>query len=141
MELHTLGVNGGYTQADVIQVARVLTGWTVDRPQLGGGFQFNPNRHEPGTKKVMGTKIKDHGETGRPRVASLSGHAAGNSAFHFAQAGNPLCERRSSANAGRSHGQNLSVDWRRYSQRDEDAVPLARVLGGKRLPRQGEDAD
>ena len=62
MELHTLGVNGGYTQADVIQVARVLTGWGVDRPQLGGGFQFNPNRHEPGTKKVMGTKIKDHGE-------------------------------------------------------------------------------
>jgi uncharacterized protein (DUF1800 family) len=62
MELHTLGVNGGYTQADVIQVARVLTGWTVDRPQMGGGFQFNPNRHEPGTKKVMGTKIKENGE-------------------------------------------------------------------------------
>ncbi len=41
MELHTLGVNGGYTQADVTQVARVLTGWTVDRPQFGGGFQFN----------------------------------------------------------------------------------------------------
>jgi uncharacterized protein (DUF1800 family) len=61
MELHTLGVNGGYTQADVIQVARVLTGWTVDRPQFGGGFVFNPNRHEPGTKKVMGTKIKENG--------------------------------------------------------------------------------
>jgi uncharacterized protein (DUF1800 family) len=62
MELHTVGVNGGYTQADVIQVARVLTGWTVDRPQLGGGFEFNPNRHEPGTKKVMGFKVKEHGE-------------------------------------------------------------------------------
>ncbi len=62
MELHTVGVNGGYTQADVIQVARVLTGWTVDRPQFGGGFQFNANRHEPGTKKVMGTKIKENGE-------------------------------------------------------------------------------
>jgi uncharacterized protein (DUF1800 family) len=63
MELHTVGVNGGYTQADVTQVARVLTGWTVDRPQLGGEFQFNDNRHEPGTKKVMGAKIKDGGET------------------------------------------------------------------------------
>jgi uncharacterized protein (DUF1800 family) len=62
MELHTLGVNGGYTQADVIQVARVLTGWTVDRPQFGGGFVFNPNRHEPGTKKVLGKKIKGNGE-------------------------------------------------------------------------------
>ena len=62
MELHTLGVNGGYTQADVIQVARVLTGWTVERPQFGGGFVFNPNRHEPGTKKVLGKKIKGNGE-------------------------------------------------------------------------------
>ncbi len=62
MELHTLGVNGGYTQADVIQVARVLTGWTVDRPQFGGGYVFNPNRHEPGTKKVLGKKIKGNGE-------------------------------------------------------------------------------
>ena len=62
MELHTLGVNGGYTQADVTQVARVLTGWTVDRPQRGGAFKFDENRHEPGTKKVLGKKIKEHGE-------------------------------------------------------------------------------
>jgi uncharacterized protein (DUF1800 family) len=62
MELHTLGVNGGYTQADVTQVARILTGWTVDRPQRGGDFKFDPNRHEPGTKKVMGKKFKEDGE-------------------------------------------------------------------------------
>ena len=62
MELHTLGVNGGYTQADVTQVARILTGWTVERPERGGGFQFEPNRHEPGTKVVMGEKFKEHGE-------------------------------------------------------------------------------
>ena len=62
MELHTVGVNGGYTQADVIEAAKVLTGWGVERPQFGGGFVFNPNRHEPGTKKVMGLKIKQNGE-------------------------------------------------------------------------------
>ncbi|MDR3405430.1 MAG: DUF1800 domain-containing protein [Chthoniobacter sp.] len=62
MELHTLGVNGGYTQADVIQVARVLTGWTVDKPQFGGGFLFTPNRHEPGEKIVLGEKIPEGGE-------------------------------------------------------------------------------
>jgi uncharacterized protein (DUF1800 family) len=62
MELHTLGVNGGYTQADVTQVARILTGWTVDRPQRGGGFRFEPNRHEPGSKKVLGRKFKESGE-------------------------------------------------------------------------------
>lgn len=61
MELHTVSVNG-YTQADVIQASRVLTGWTVDKPQFGGGFIFNPNTHDPGTKIVMGHKIKQNGE-------------------------------------------------------------------------------
>ena len=62
MELHTVGVNGGYTQADVTQVARVLTGWTIEQPQRGGGFQFDERRHEPGTKKALGQKYKEHGE-------------------------------------------------------------------------------
>jgi len=62
MELHTVGVNGGYTQTDVVQAARVLTGWTVDRPLNDAEFTFNPNRHEPGTKKVMDQKFKDSGE-------------------------------------------------------------------------------
>jgi uncharacterized protein (DUF1800 family) len=62
MELHTLGVSGGYTQADVTQVARILTGWTVDKPARGGEFKFDETRHEPGAKKVLGKKFKDHGE-------------------------------------------------------------------------------
>ena len=62
MELHTLGVNGGYTQQDVTEVAKVFTGWTVDKPQLGGAFKFDESRHEPGKKVVLGRKIKDNGE-------------------------------------------------------------------------------
>jgi len=62
MELHTLGVNGGYTQADVTQVAKVFTGWTVDRPYRGGTFSFEPNRHEPGSKTVLGKTISQSGE-------------------------------------------------------------------------------
>lgn len=62
MELHTVGVNGGYTQQDVIEAAKVLTGWTVAPPQQGGGFLFAENRHEPGTKVVMGHKIKQDGQ-------------------------------------------------------------------------------
>jgi uncharacterized protein (DUF1800 family) len=62
MELHTVGVNGGYTQADVVQAARILTGWTVDRPLNEADFTFNPNRHEPGTKRVMNQKFKESGE-------------------------------------------------------------------------------
>jgi uncharacterized protein (DUF1800 family) len=77
MELHTLGVNGGYTQADVVQVARVLTGWTVDRPQFGGDFIFTPNRHEPGAKTVLGQTIKDGGEAeGRELLHMLAMHPA-----------------------------------------------------------------
>ena len=57
MELHTLGVDGGYTQQDVIEVARILTGWTIDRPQLGGSFIFRPQVHDAGEKTVLGTKF------------------------------------------------------------------------------------
>src|SRR5882757_5000417 len=56
MELHTLGVGGGYTQADVTQVAKVFTGWTIDRPYRGAAYGFEPNRHEPGTKQVLGVR-------------------------------------------------------------------------------------
>ncbi len=62
MELHTLGVNGGYTQKDVTEVARVFTGWTLQQPQKGGGFKFDERMHEPGDKAVLGHRIKANGE-------------------------------------------------------------------------------
>jgi uncharacterized protein (DUF1800 family) len=62
MELHTLGVGGGYTQKDVTEVAKVFTGWTLKQPREGGGFYFDERKHEPGTKTVLGHKIKDNGE-------------------------------------------------------------------------------
>ncbi len=51
MELHTLGVDGGYTQQDVINVARAFTGWTIDRPQQGGGFVFRPQMHDTARRR------------------------------------------------------------------------------------------
>jgi uncharacterized protein (DUF1800 family) len=62
LELHTLSVNGGYSQRDVTEVAKVFTGWTIDKPAEGGGFKFDPRMHEPGTKFVLGHKIKPKGE-------------------------------------------------------------------------------
>jgi uncharacterized protein (DUF1800 family) len=53
MELHTLGVNGGYSQADVRELARVLTGWTIG-PQDTTGFRFAPRLHDTGAKRVLG---------------------------------------------------------------------------------------
>jgi len=61
MELHTLGVDGGYTQQDVVEVARAFTGWTIDRPRLGGEFKFDPRMHDPGEKHVLGHTIKAGG--------------------------------------------------------------------------------
>ena len=127
-----MGVNGGYTQADVTQVARVLTGWTVDRPQLGGEFQFNANRHEPGTKKVMGAKIKENGETEGRELLHMLAMRPATARVHLAQAGDPVCERRSAAGAGGADGEVVSRERRRYSGGAEDAVPLAGVLGGGR---------
>ncbi len=57
MELHTLGVDGGYTQKDVTEVARCFTGWTIRDPRYGGGFQFRERQHDPGEKHVLGITI------------------------------------------------------------------------------------
>jgi uncharacterized protein (DUF1800 family) len=62
MELHTLSVNGGYSQHDVTEVANVFTGWTIDKPYQGGDFKYEPRMHEPGPKFVLGRKIKPKGE-------------------------------------------------------------------------------
>jgi uncharacterized protein (DUF1800 family) len=54
MELHTLGVDGGYTQQDVTEVARCFTGWTIAPPRRGGGFEYNDRMHDKGSKVVLG---------------------------------------------------------------------------------------
>ena len=61
MELHTLGVDGGYTQQDVINVARAFTGWTIVGPRQGGSFRFEPRIHDSQEKIVLGHKIKAGG--------------------------------------------------------------------------------
>jgi len=57
MELHTLGVDGGYTQKDVQEVARCLTGWTIENPQIDGAFIFQSALHDAGEKTVLGVRI------------------------------------------------------------------------------------
>jgi uncharacterized protein (DUF1800 family) len=61
MELHTLGVDGGYTQKDIQEVARAFTGWTIDTPRLGGAFRFDPRLHDDGDKVVLGRRIPGGG--------------------------------------------------------------------------------
>lgn len=86
LELHTLGVNGGYTQQDVLELAKVLTGWTISGltggpggGSAGGslGFAFDPMRHEPGARTVLDRKYSDAGvEQGARAIRDFCRHPA-----------------------------------------------------------------
>jgi uncharacterized protein (DUF1800 family) len=82
MELHTLGVNGGYTQKDVTEVARCFTGWTIQEPRKGGGFFYNDKLHDKGEKIVLGHVIAAGGgiEDGEQVLDILARHP---STAHF----------------------------------------------------------
>jgi uncharacterized protein (DUF1800 family) len=70
MELHTLGVDGGYTQQDIVEVARALTGWTLANG-IDGGFRFTPALHDRGEKKVLGHTIRSGGIEDGERVLDI----------------------------------------------------------------------
>jgi uncharacterized protein (DUF1800 family) len=75
LELHTLGVDGGYTQKDVTEVARCFTGWTINQPQRGGKFIFNPRLHDNGAKIVLGVTIPaGGGESDGERLLDIVAH-------------------------------------------------------------------
>jgi uncharacterized protein (DUF1800 family) len=75
LELHTLGVDGGYTQKDVTEVARCFTGWTINQPQRGGKFVFNPRLHDNGAKVVLGVTIPaGGGESDGEKVLDIVAH-------------------------------------------------------------------
>jgi uncharacterized protein (DUF1800 family) len=71
MELHTLGVDGGYTQKDVTEVARCFTGWTIEKPQQLALFRFDDKLHDPDPKMVLGKKIKAGGMKDGEQVIDL----------------------------------------------------------------------
>ena len=71
MELHTLGVDGGYSQQDVISVAKCFTGWTVRDPQNKPEFVFDPRIHDAAPKVVLGKKIKDGGVRDGEKILDL----------------------------------------------------------------------
>jgi uncharacterized protein (DUF1800 family) len=88
MELHTLGVAGGYTQADVTALAHIITGWTLAPPNgqegIPGTFRFNANMHEPGEQLLLGKRYGDGGfERGKAALADLARHPS--TAQHIAR--------------------------------------------------------
>jgi len=75
MELHTLGVEGGYTQKDVTELARCFTGWTIDKPRLNPEFKFDEKLHDPDQKIVLKKKIHAGGmKDGEQAIELLAKH-------------------------------------------------------------------
>jgi uncharacterized protein (DUF1800 family) len=74
MELHTLGVDGGYTQKDVTEVARCFTGWTIEKPRQNPEFKFDDRLHDPDPKYVLGKKIHAGGMNDGEEVIDLLVH-------------------------------------------------------------------
>jgi uncharacterized protein (DUF1800 family) len=85
LELHTLGVQSGYGQADVLAMAKMLTGWSITPPRLPGGglYRFAPRLHEPGEKLLLGVRYEENGEAEAERaLLDLARHPA--TAHHLA---------------------------------------------------------
>jgi uncharacterized protein (DUF1800 family) len=141
LELHTLGVDGGYTQADVTEFAKVLTGWSIGgalgegRPALArfggdagtpGQFHFRAPMHEPGDKTILGKRYREHGaDEGEDVLRTLAlhpktaSHLATKLARHFVADDPPakLVERMADAYL-RSDG-DLEIVYRALIEADE----------------------
>src|SRR6266550_6436404 len=88
MELHTLGVDGGYSQDDVINVAKAFTGWTIEKPQRDPKFFFNDVLHDHTTKTVLGHQIRGGGIKDGEEVLDILArdpHTAHHISFEIAQ--------------------------------------------------------
>ncbi len=162
LELHTLGVRGGYTQADVGELARALTGWSVRGPQdppgsVPGphGFLWRPGLHEPGTRVVTGRSYPQEGEAQSLAILrelavapATATHLATKLARHFVADDPPPALVRRLADAWLRSGGDLAVVARtlvgareawapsaaRFKSPWDWAVSSLRALGRRELP-------
>ena len=105
MELHTLGVDGGYTQKDVTEVARAFTGWTIENPRQGGGFRSTRACTTPGRRSCSATSSRRAAASrDGEQVLDILATASVDGALHRDQAGAPVRQRHAAAGARRSRG-------------------------------------
>jgi uncharacterized protein (DUF1800 family) len=123
MELHTLGVDAGYTQKDVTELARVFTGWTISRPQQGDvSFVFRPALHDVSAKTVLGIHFPAGGgeEEGERMIKVLAHHPA--TAHHIAY---QLCQRLVSDNPPKALVDRVA---KRFVDTDGDLRQVVRAV-------------
>lgn len=139
LELHTLGVDGGYTQTDVIEFARALTGWTLnaDHPKADKktGFYFDESLHEPGWKTVCGRRFRGTGYTEAisilrhlRRLPATAKHIATKLARHFVSDDPPASAvERLEKVFKQTHGDLAAVSRTLFSMNEIWDTPLAKV--------------
>ena len=119
LELHTLGVDGGYTQKDVTEVARAFTGWTIDNPRQGGGFRFEPRLHDDGEKVVLGHGSRRAAASATAKRCSTSWRGIPSTArFIATKLARRFVERHAAAGARGSRGGAFREDRRRSARGD-----------------------
>jgi uncharacterized protein (DUF1800 family) len=130
MELHTLGVNGGYTQNDVRELARILTGWTVD-PRSDSGFRFAPRLHDNGTKTLLGQRFEGTACRRRGRHPH-AGAPPGHRPAHQPAPGAMVCGRPAATRAGAAPGAALHATQGDIAAVMRTTDRIARDLGERR---------
>ena len=142
MELHTLGVDGGYTQKDVTEVARAFTGWTIQNPRHGRRLPVRaaPSRRR-GRRSCSATSSRPAAAraTARQVLDILARHPS-TARFIATKLVRRFVERHAAAGARRSRGGAVPRDRRRPARSDAHDPDVARVSVGRRLSRQGQDA-
>ena len=131
LELHTLGVDGGYTQKDVTEVARCFTGWTITRARSAAAtFVFNARLHDKGEKTVLGVTIPAGGgiEDGE-KVLDIVAHHPSTARFISRKLAQRFVADDPPRSPGGPHGEDLPEDRWRSARGDEDHAGLARNSG------------
>ena len=141
MELHTLGVDGGYTQQDVIAVARAFTGWTIYDPQKYGEFQFNPAGHDRKEKMILGhTLPAGRGEQDGLDVIDILAHHPSTAKFISRKLAQRFVADDPPQALDRPHGRDIYQNRWRSSRGASNHVQFGRVHVGRRMASENEIA-
>ena len=140
MELQTLGVDGGYTQKDVTEVARCFTGWTIDKPRQNPEFKFDDRLHDPDPKIVLGKKIHAGGMKDGEEVISLLAHSPSTAKFISTKLARRFVSDNPAAGIGGAHGADVRGHRRRHPRSDADDDLFPGILVARGVPREDQDA-
>ena len=123
-----------------MEVAKVFTGWTIDRPNKGGGFKFDAKMHEPGQKIVLGHRIKQNGEKEGLQVLHLLARSPQTAHFISLKLATRFVSDDPPPTLVERMTKSLPEEEWRYSRSAQDDVRLAGILGAGSVSRQGENA-